>query len=64
MQTTICFRCPSCQVRIKAPIQLLGRWRPCPSCSRRFIVRAQPPQDAGPMLVTQEETDLPPLSTR
>ena len=61
MPTSISFRCPSCQVRIKAPIQLLGRWRPCPSCNHRFIVRAQPPQDAGPVLVPQQQTDLPQL---
>ena len=64
MPATLSFRCPSCQARIKAPIQLLGRWRECPSCTRRFIVRAQPPQDAGPVLVPQEQAELSPTSDR
>jgi hypothetical protein len=54
--STISCRCPSCNVRIKAPVQLLGRWRPCPSCNQRFLVRVQPPQDAGPVLVPEEDS--------
>ena len=63
MPNAISFRCPSCNARIKAPTQLRGCWRPCPSCNGRFIVRAQPPQDAGPVLVREERPTLPRAAT-
>jgi DNA-directed RNA polymerase subunit RPC12/RpoP len=47
----ITFRCGGCQARIKAPYQLHGQRRSCPGCGHRFIVRAQRPQDSGPVLV-------------
>jgi hypothetical protein len=47
---TILLRCPSCNARIKAPIQLLGQQRSCPGCQTPFLVRFHVPEDAGPML--------------
>ena len=49
--TLIC-RCSACGARIKAPVQLLGKKRPCPNCKRTLVVRPVAPADEGPMLVT------------
>ena len=57
----IILRCPGCNARIKAPLNLLGRWRVCPGCNTRFIVRNEAkskPVDAQPVLVA----DYQPLS--
>jgi hypothetical protein len=51
MSTTITLRCPRCNARIKAPVQLLGQTRPCPGCGGRVHVRIQAPQDSDPVLV-------------
>ncbi len=48
----ILFRCPGCNARIKAPTQLLGHRRECPGCRTGFVVRPEPLEDAGPVLVT------------
>jgi len=64
MTSKISCHCPNCNARIKAPIQLLGQWRPCPGCSKRFLVRIQPQQDAGPVLVADEPPQLPQVFAR
>ena len=51
MSSTISFRCPHCDARIKAPSQLLGQSRKCPGCNETFEVRHQPPADEAPRLV-------------
>lgn len=51
-------RCAGCGVRVKAPWQLLGQTRPCPGCRLALVVRPEPPEDEGPVLV---DTALPPL---
>jgi len=51
---SVCFRCPWCSARIKAPVQLVGRSRHCPGCSHTFIVPRFVPDDAGPVLVLIE----------
>ncbi len=54
MPTSVFFRCSGCDARIKAPVNLLGRWRTCPGCQRRIIVRDERgyrPRDAEPVLV-------------
>jgi hypothetical protein len=56
MIPSISLRCPSCNARIKAPIQLLGQRRACPSCACQFIVRPQVPEAEGPMLVGEDST--------
>ena len=60
MAATIILRCPGCNARIKAPAQLLGQWRDCPGCGRRFLIRIAPPADAGPVLIGEE---TPPAAT-
>ena len=47
-------RCSGCGARIKAPVQLLGKSRPCPNCRRAFVVRPQPPEDEGPKLIMDD----------
>ena len=54
-------RCSGCGARIKAPIQLLGKKRPCPNCRQELVVRPQPPEDQGPTLVMD---DREPVETR
>ena len=50
MHSTIRVRCPGCDARIKAPIQLLGQRRNCPRCNRRMVVQTKAPDDALPVL--------------
>ena len=51
MQRFIRVRCPHCDARIKAPIQLSGQSRTCPGCTLRFVVQRTAPEDAGPILL-------------
>ena len=48
--------CPSCDARIKAPLQIIGQWRACPGCGCRFVVQPQVPQEEGPVLVGEEQS--------
>jgi len=52
--SSIRFCCPSCDARIKAPIQLRGQTRVCPGCSHQFVVPRFVPQDEQPILVLVE----------
>jgi hypothetical protein len=52
--STILLRCPGCNARIKAPVQLLGQQRSCPGCQTPFLVRFHPPEDAGPVLTDDQ----------
>ena len=54
MNFTIRFRCPSCKVRIKAPVQLQGQTRPCPGCGNYFTVRPTTPKDSGPLVLLDD----------
>jgi uncharacterized paraquat-inducible protein A len=54
MTPSLSLRCPLCNARIKAPLQLLGQTRACPRCGTRFVVRAQPPAAAGPVIVADD----------
>src|SRR5712691_6991638 len=56
MNSTIKFRCPSCKVRIKAPVQLHGQIRPCPGCGNVFTVKPSTPEDSGPLLLFDDRT--------
>lgn len=57
MPATIALRCPGCNARIKAPVELIGQRRHCPGCKASFVVRPRPPQDSSPVLVA----DSPPV---
>jgi hypothetical protein len=61
MSYPIVFHCAACRARIKAPAQLLGSSRNCPGCGYRFVVRLQPPPEAGPVLVGDESRPFPRL---
>ncbi|MCI0683212.1 MAG: response regulator [Gemmataceae bacterium] len=50
-------RCSGCGARIKAPLRLRGQTRTCPGCQQPFVVRAQPPEDEGPKLVSDQVGD-------
>jgi hypothetical protein len=60
----IIFRCPGCNARIKAPAQLLGKERQCPGCNTPFVVRTEPEEDAGPVLIVDDRRALPRLVVR
>ncbi len=60
MTATFALRCPGCNARIKAPVELLGQRRCCPGCKTSFVIRPRPPQDSSPVLVI----DLPPAPVR
>jgi hypothetical protein len=53
MVAILTLRCPGCNARIKAPVQLLGQRRQCPGCKTPFVVGPRVPQDAGPVLVPE-----------
>ncbi len=54
MHSTIRVRCPGCDARIKAPFELLGKTRSCPRCKRRLVIQTKTPDDAEPMLSSDE----------
>lgn len=63
MSAKIVFRCPGCDAKISAPIELFGKERTCPGCSTAFIVRAQhsptrarPVVDSDPLLVAYDDS--------
>jgi hypothetical protein len=43
MSSVFVFPCPACDVRIKAPVHLLGLRRNCPACRVPLVVRPQKP---------------------
>ena len=51
MNPPIRFRCFSCNARIKAPREMLGQARACPSCGRQFVIQTTKPADSDPLLV-------------
>jgi hypothetical protein len=59
MNATIRFRCPTCKVRIKAPLQLYGQVRPCPGCGNHFTIKAPAPEDSGPLLLLADRGQSP-----
>jgi hypothetical protein len=61
MDSSFRFRCPACQARIKAPLQLIGQTRDCPRCGRRLVVKIGPPEDAGPLFLTDPTPASPVL---
>jgi uncharacterized paraquat-inducible protein A len=54
MHSQIRVRCPSCNARIKAPLQLLGQVRGCPQCQRRLVIQTKAPEDAQPLLASSD----------
>ena len=54
MHSTIRVRCPGCDARIKAPFALLGQTCSCPRCKRRLVIQTKTPEDAAPMLSSDE----------
>ena len=54
MHSSIRVRCTGCNARIKAPIALLGQTRSCPRCKRRLVIQTKAPDDALPMLSSDE----------
>jgi len=61
MHSTIRVRCPGCNARIKAPFALLGQTRGCPRCGRRLVIKTKSPDDAEPMLSSDELPVAKPL---
>jgi uncharacterized paraquat-inducible protein A len=59
MSATLSIRCPVCNARIKAPMQLIGKTRSCPRCRHRLEVQPQLPDEEQPMLVEDDEWAAP-----
>jgi hypothetical protein len=55
---SISIRCSQCRARIRAPYQLLGKWRNCPGCGHYVVVQLKPPPEAGPALVMDDQSPL------
>jgi DNA-directed RNA polymerase subunit RPC12/RpoP len=60
MPSSIRLRCPGCGARIKAPFELFGQERGCPRCGKRLLVKAQPPEDSGVLIVSDRSGDSSP----
>jgi hypothetical protein len=56
ISSQVSLRCPSCQARLKASRQLLGRHCPCPRCRQTVIVRVPIPSDSDIHLVESESS--------
>jgi uncharacterized paraquat-inducible protein A len=54
MSCPIHVRCPGCRARIKAPAQLIGQTRDCPRCRKPLVVQMSPPDDSGPVLLSDD----------
>ena len=54
MHPSISLRCPGCNVRIRAPFQLMGQSRDCPNCGHEIVIRLKAPPESGPMLVADD----------
>jgi hypothetical protein len=54
MNSSISFRCHSCRARIKAPVQLVGQTRACPSCGHNIVIHKVIPPDQDPILVLED----------
>jgi hypothetical protein len=52
--SSIRFRCPACRARIRAPLELGGRRRPCPRCREIMCVPLNHAEPARPILVMLE----------
>jgi hypothetical protein len=55
MSNRLSFACPSCGVRLRAKIRLVGHSRNCPSCDHAFVVPPSAPPESEPMLVADDE---------
>ncbi len=64
MSPFITFRCSVCNARIKAPVQLIGQTRACPGCGHRFVVQLTAPEEAGPLLVMDDNDHGTPAPRR
>jgi hypothetical protein len=51
----VSLRCPSCQARLRASRQLIGRSCPCPRCRHPILVRMPIPSDSDIALVELQE---------
>lgn len=56
MASMILTQCSTCDARIRAPKELLGKTRKCPSCKRPFEVRLPLPTDELPRIVVDMST--------
>lgn len=60
MSYRIVVRCPGCNARIKAPLQLRGQRRTCPGCQTTVLIQDTPPTDSDPVLVTADWMQVQP----
>ncbi len=55
MSSTISVQCPTCNAKIKAPVELLGQKRKCPRCRARVEIARSKPIDASPKVLLGDE---------
>jgi DNA-binding NtrC family response regulator len=53
-------RCPSCRLRLRAAVHLLGQTQACPGCKQPMTVHPLPPTDQGPVLALDDHLPSPP----
>jgi hypothetical protein len=51
---SVSFHCPSCKVRLRAKLNLVGRSSACPGCRVAVVVPVQAPAEEGPVMVADE----------
>jgi DNA-directed RNA polymerase subunit RPC12/RpoP len=51
MRSRISFRCGTCNARLQASIQFVGRSCDCPRCREKVVIPPQVPDEEAPVLV-------------
>jgi hypothetical protein len=64
MNDRVSFQCGSCNARIKAPARLAGRPGHCPACGETVVVPKPALEEAGPILVLDDEPYPAPQTRR
>jgi hypothetical protein len=59
MSERISVECPSCRARLRAPLKLIGRSRPCPACRVVVAIRPSVPDEAEPVLIMDDDEPRP-----
>jgi predicted RNA-binding Zn-ribbon protein involved in translation (DUF1610 family) len=60
MRDSVSFLCSSCQRRLRASTDYVGRSCPCPACGMAVIVPPCAPAEQASVLIFDDENDLLP----
>jgi DNA-directed RNA polymerase subunit RPC12/RpoP len=55
MSDRVTLVCSRCNARLKAPLAAVGKSAPCPACRHPVFVTPRAPEEAGPMLILDDD---------